>query len=116
MPHDVHKLQESVLRKLQESGLREGANFQKIGVAEGNKISFSYVGDKYEWVSSEPVIAFGGKWNIWVLNLADYKEDPDLVEAYKLLSKGNCCTFFSAGLVTFPNLPHLRNDSEGHSQ
>jgi len=102
MPHDVHKLQESVLRKLQESGLREGANFQKIGVAEGNKISFSYGGDKYEWMSSEPVIAFGGKWNIWVLNLADYKADADLVEAYKLLSKGNCCTFFTAGLGDEP--------------
>ena len=102
IPRDVHKLQESALRKFQESGLREGANFQKIGVAEGNKISFSYGGDKYEWVSSEPVLPFGGKWSIWVLNLADYKEDADLMEAYKLLSKGNCCTFFIAGLDDEP--------------
>jgi hypothetical protein len=85
-----------------EIGLREGATFQKIGVAEGNKISFSYGGDKYEWVSSEPVLPFGGKWNIWVLNLADYKEDADLMEAYKLLSKGNCCTFFIASLGDVP--------------
>jgi hypothetical protein len=71
-------------------------------VAEGNKISFSYAGDNYEWVSSEPVIAFGGKWNVWVLNLTDYKEDADLMEAYKLLSKGNCCTFFIADLGDEP--------------
>jgi hypothetical protein len=71
----------------------EGVNFQKIGVAEGNKISFSYGGDKYEWVSSEPVIAQGGRWNIWVLLDTDYQPQPELVEVYKLLSKGNCCVF-----------------------
>ncbi|MGH9852943.1 MAG: hypothetical protein ACREBD_24160 [Blastocatellia bacterium] len=72
---------------------RDGANLQKIGVAEGNKISFSYGGDKYEWVSSEPVIAQGGRWNIWVLLDTDYQPQPELVEVYKLLSKGNCCVF-----------------------
>ena len=72
---------------------REGHNFQKIGVAEGNKISFSYGGDKYEWVGHDPVIASGGNWDIWVLLETDYQPSPDLVEAYKLLSKGNCCTF-----------------------
>jgi hypothetical protein len=72
---------------------REGHNFQKIGVAEGNKINFSYGGDKYEWVNSEPVIAQGGRWNIWVLLDTDYKPQPELVEVYKLLSKGNCCVF-----------------------
>jgi len=96
MPREVHSLQ--------KIGLREGANFQKIGVAEGNKISFSYGGDKYELVSSEPVLPFDGKWNIWVLNFPEYQEDPDLVEAYKLLSKGNCCTFFTASLADDPKL------------
>ena len=72
---------------------REGHNFQKIGVAEGNKISFSYGGDKYEWVSSEPVITQGGRWNIWVLLDTDYQPQPELVELYKLRSKGNCCVF-----------------------
>jgi len=71
----------------------EGHDFQKIGVAEGNKISFSYGGDKYEWVSREPVIAQGGVWSIWVLLVTDYQPDPGLVEYYKLISKGNCCTF-----------------------
>jgi hypothetical protein len=72
---------------------REGHNFQKIGVAEGNKISFSYGGDKYEWVGRDPVIASGGRWDIWVLLETVYQPSPDLAEAYKLLSKGNCCTF-----------------------
>jgi hypothetical protein len=74
---------------------REGHNFQKIGVAEGNKISFSYGGDKYEWVSREPVIAQGGKWNIWVMHDSDSRPIPEKVELYKLLSKGNCCVFHS---------------------
>ena len=62
-------------------------------MAEGNKISFSYGGDKYEWVGRDPVIASGGNWDIWVLLETVYQPSPDLVEAYKLLSKGNCCTF-----------------------
>ena len=75
---------------------REGHNFQKIGVAEGNRISFSYGGDKYEWVSSEPVISQGGRWHIWVLLEPDAKPAPELVEVYKLLSKGNCCVFVNS--------------------
>src|SRR5262245_33199575 len=43
---------------------REGHNFQKIGVAEGNKISFSYGGDKYEWVGRDSVIASVGNVDI----------------------------------------------------
>jgi hypothetical protein len=72
---------------------REGHNFQKIGVAEGNKISFSYGSDRYEWVGRDSVIASGGRWDIWVLLETVYQPSPDLAEAYKLLSKGNCCTF-----------------------
>jgi hypothetical protein len=72
---------------------REGHDFQKIGVVEGDKISFSYDGDKYEWVSREPVLAKDGRWHIWVLHSPSYKPRPEEVELYKLLSKGNCCTF-----------------------
>jgi hypothetical protein len=75
---------------------REGHNFQKIGVAEGNKISFSYGGDKYEWVSREPIISKDDRWHIWVLLEPDAKPNPELVEIYKLLSKGNCCVFAKA--------------------
>ncbi len=76
----------------------EGYDFQKIGVAEENKISFSYGADKYEWVNRDPVIAFGGKWHIWVLLVTSYRPSPDLVEAYKLFSKGNCCVFVGVEL------------------
>jgi hypothetical protein len=49
-------------------------------------------------------VVIRGKWNIWVLNFPEYQEAPDLVEAYKLLSKGNCCTFFTASLADDPKL------------
>ncbi|HEU0176167.1 MAG TPA: hypothetical protein VFV58_18030 [Blastocatellia bacterium] len=84
---------------------REGHNFQKIGVAEGNKISFSYGGDKYEWVNHDPVIPFGGKWNLWVLLETDYQPPPDLAEAYKLLSKGNCCVFANTDVDYYKKPP-----------
>jgi hypothetical protein len=84
---------------------REGHNFQKIGVAEGNKISFSFGGDKYEWVGRGPVIGSGGNWDIWVLLDTDTKPTPDLVEAFKLLSKGNCCVFGAADLDYYKKPP-----------
>jgi len=34
----------------------EGYDFQKIGVIDENRISFTHGGDKYEWVSSLPII------------------------------------------------------------
>jgi hypothetical protein len=84
---------------------REGHNFQKIAVAAENKISFTYDGDKYEWVSREPVIDQGGTWHLWVLLETDYKPSPDLAEAYKLLSKGNCCVFASTALDYYKKPP-----------
>jgi hypothetical protein len=84
---------------------REGHNFQKIALADENKISFSYGGDKYEWVSHEPVIAQGGKWHLWVFLETSYQPSPDLAEAYKLLSKGNCCVFAGADLDYYNKPP-----------
>ena len=81
---------------------REGLNFQKIGVAEGNKISFSYDGDKYEWVSREPIISQDGRWHIWVFLDPNAKPLPELVEISKLLSKGNCCVFYEYKLDDLP--------------
>ncbi|HVF49713.1 MAG TPA: hypothetical protein VNA19_06485 [Pyrinomonadaceae bacterium] len=51
---------------------REGYNFQKVGVVEDNKISFILGGNRYEWISSAPVVGRGGDWNLWVLLDADY--------------------------------------------
>ena len=83
----------------------EGYDFQKVGVAEGSKISFSYGADKYELVGHDPVIAFGGKWHIWVLLLTSYQPNPEVLEAYKLLSKGNCCEYFILRPGEIPLLP-----------
>lgn len=55
---------------------RAGYNFQKIGVIENNKISFSMDGHYYEWRSSIPVLAPQGHWNLWVLRDPDYRPSP----------------------------------------
>lgn len=47
---------------------REGLDFKKTGVIEHNKISFSLDGEHYEWISSSPVLAIDGIWNLWVLH------------------------------------------------
>jgi hypothetical protein len=86
-------------------GPHEGYDFQKIGVVEGNKISFSYGGDKYEWVSRDSVLPYDGKWHIWVGLDTSFQPSPDLVEAYKLLSKGNCCVFAMYGLEPLKKPP-----------
>lgn len=51
---------------------RPGYDFRKVGQVEHNKISFEWGGDRYEWVSSQPVVGGGGNWNLWVLHDADY--------------------------------------------
>lgn len=52
---------------------RKGFNLQKIGVIENNKLSFTFNGDNYKFVSSSPIIGSGGKWNVWVLHDPNYK-------------------------------------------
>ena len=52
---------------------RKGFNLQKIGVIENNKLSFTFNGDNYKFVSSSPIIGSGGKWNVWVLHDRNYK-------------------------------------------
>jgi hypothetical protein len=52
---------------------RKDFNLQKIGVVEDNKLSFTFNGDNYKFVSSSPIIGSGGKWNVWVLHDPDYK-------------------------------------------
>ncbi len=52
---------------------RKSFNLQKKGIVEDNKLSFTFNGDNYKFVSSSPIIGSGGKWNVWVLYDPNYK-------------------------------------------
>jgi hypothetical protein len=54
---------------------RPGYAFQKSATMEHNKISFEWGGERYQWVSSAPIVGIGGNWNIWMLHDPDYKFD-----------------------------------------
>ncbi len=71
----------------------EGYDFQKIGVVEGKTISFTFGGDKYEWISGAPVINRGGKYHLWVMRDPDFEPNKQALEDTNLISKGNCCLF-----------------------
>lgn len=54
---------------------RPGYDFRKTAKVERDKISFEWGGERFEWVSSEPVVAVGGNWNLWVLHDPNYTFD-----------------------------------------
>jgi hypothetical protein len=54
---------------------RPGYDFQKTARLEGNKITFDWGGESFEWVSSEPVVGLGGNWNLWVMHDPNYSFD-----------------------------------------
>lgn len=51
---------------------REGYEFQKVGVIENNRIEFTVDDNRYEWLSSSPILPGGGTWNLWVLHDPKY--------------------------------------------
>ena len=51
---------------------REGYEFQKIAVLDGNRIEFTVNGERYEWLSSDSILPNGGAWNLWVLRDTNY--------------------------------------------
>ena len=53
-------------------GPREGYEFKKVAVLDSNRIVFSIGGERYEWLSSDPILPSGGTWNLWVLHDIDY--------------------------------------------
>jgi len=71
----------------------EGYDFQKIGVIDGNKISFTFGGDKYDWVSGLPIIDERGRWNLWVLHDPNFEPSKQDMENANLIRKGNCCVY-----------------------
>lgn len=51
---------------------REGYDFAKVAVLDGNRIEFTLDGEGYEWLSSESILPNGGTWNLWVLHDTGY--------------------------------------------
>ena len=51
---------------------RDGYEFQKVGIVDGNRIEFTMGGDRYEWLSASPILTGGGTWNVWVLHDPKY--------------------------------------------
>jgi hypothetical protein len=51
---------------------REGYEFEKVAVLDGNRIVFAVDGERYEWLSSESILPAGGTWNLWVLHDTAY--------------------------------------------
>jgi len=51
---------------------REGYDFEKVAVLDGNRIEFTVDGERYEWLSSASVLPNGGTWNLWVLHDTNY--------------------------------------------
>jgi hypothetical protein len=71
----------------------EGYDFQKIGVIDGNTISFTFGGDNYEWISDGPVINYGAKYHLWVLHDPNFELSKQDLDDINLISKGNCCLY-----------------------
>jgi len=66
----------------------EGYDFQKTGLIENNKISFTVGREQYQWISTSAVMGVNGRFNLWVLHDADYQ--PDLDEgAARLMRRGD---------------------------
>jgi hypothetical protein len=51
---------------------RDGYDFAKVAVLDGNRIVFTVDGERYEWLSSESILPNGGIWNLWVLHDTNY--------------------------------------------
>lgn len=51
---------------------REGYDFAKVAVLDGNRIEFTVDGERYEWLSSESILPNGGTWNLWMLHDTKY--------------------------------------------
>lgn len=49
------------------------SGFQKVGLIDNDRITFSYDGENYKFVSNKPILCTGGKWNLWVMFDPSYK-------------------------------------------
>lgn len=89
---------------------REGYEFQKIAVLDGNRIEFTVDGELYEWSSANSILPDGGAWNLWVLRDPDYTplfgaDDPVLKTSPKrsgVLEKIDGALMRSGATLTVP--------------
>ncbi|MFL6207427.1 MAG: hypothetical protein ACJ74W_01165 [Pyrinomonadaceae bacterium] len=51
---------------------RAGYDFQKTGLIVDNVLRFDFKGERYEWISSAPVVGNGGSWHVWLLHDPTY--------------------------------------------
>ena len=51
---------------------RAGYQFEKVGIIDGNRIEVTVKGERYEWLSSSPILRDSGAWNLWVLHDPKY--------------------------------------------
>ena len=52
----------------------DGYDFKKVATIENNRISFTWKGSRYEWISRDSIIDGGGVWNLWLLHDEKYLE------------------------------------------
>ncbi|MDX6530778.1 MAG: hypothetical protein QOH41_3068 [Blastocatellia bacterium] len=70
---------------------RAGYEFHKVGIIDDNRIEFTVNGNRYEWLSSSPILPSGGAWNLWVLHDPKYApifgSDPALPDKKSIWQK-----------------------------
>jgi hypothetical protein len=71
----------------------EGYDFKKIGVIDNDRISFSYGGDNYEWISQQPVLDRYDKWHLWVMHDDSFQANRETLAPLNLNNEGNCCVY-----------------------
>jgi hypothetical protein len=97
---------------------RAGYEFQKVGVIEDNRIEFTIDDNRYEWLSSSPVLPGGGTWNLWVLHDPKYEpifgSDPALARNKNVLEKLDdvVTAAQNSARVRAQNQTALRNNKE----
>ncbi|HET6861653.1 MAG TPA: hypothetical protein VFH91_01360, partial [Pyrinomonadaceae bacterium] len=90
-----------------------GMTFQKVGVIEDNRISFSWKNSKYEWISTEPIVGTRGRWNLWVLHDRNYGQFYPVPSLERPKNKNNNSTAQDLwtnpmGIIKRESTPHVR--------
>ena len=67
---------------------QDGFSFRKDAILENSKIAFQANDERYELISSAPIVSNGGSWSLWILNDPDYKPDLTLGSTTDFLQYG----------------------------